>query len=105
MINRFRMIVLEGLKHIDVEGLSQMGGVGWKLVKHDFCFPAKVLKRYSHVRTKSIDYEHCSCPNSLMFDMFNEMLQPIHCQVVIAVSGFAGTNESVAVQVVEAPFM
>jgi len=27
MINRLRIIVLEGLKHTDVEGLSQMSGV------------------------------------------------------------------------------
>ncbi len=28
MINRLRIIVLEGLKHTDVEGLSQMSGEG-----------------------------------------------------------------------------
>ena len=57
------------------------------------------------MRIKFIDYEHYSCLNSLVFDMFNKMLQLIYCQIIITVFDFADINESVVVQIVEVSFV
>ncbi len=53
----------------------------------------KVVRRYGHMRTITIDDKKKPCTPSLVLCMINKMLQQVQCSIVICVACLSGTKE------------